>query len=100
MFVPRGSNAVHPLQSVLFIALCAVISGAESWDDMELYALSKKEWLLSLLPLPHGLLSYDTYRRVLSALSPASFETAFQHWVKSIVSCLKSDIIPIDEKRI
>ena len=39
---PRGSNTRHPLQSILFIALCAVISGAESWDDMELYALSKK----------------------------------------------------------
>lgn len=68
---PRGSNARHPLQSVLFIALCAVISGAESWDDREFYALS-----------------------------PGSFETAFQHWVKSIVSCLAGDIIPIDGKRI
>jgi predicted transposase YbfD/YdcC len=97
---PRGSNARHPLQSVLFIALCAVISGAESWDDMELYALSKKEWLLAMLPLPHGLPSDDTYRRVLSALSPTSFETAFQRWVKSIVSCLAGDIIPIDGKQI
>jgi len=97
---PRGSNVRHPLQSVLFIALCAVISGAESWDDMELYALSKKEWLLAMLPLPHGLPSDDTYRRVLSALSPASFETAFQRWVKSIVSCLAGDIIPIDGKQI
>ena len=70
--------AIHPLQSVLFIALCAVISGAESWDDIALYALSKNEWLLSLLPLPHGLPSDDTYQRVLSALSPASFEAAFQ----------------------
>ena len=97
---PRGSNTRHPLQSVLFISLCAVISGAESWDDIELYALSKKEWLLSLLPLPHGLPSDDTYRRVLSALSPTSFETAFRRWVKSIVSSLAGDVIPIDGKRI
>ena len=41
---PRGDNIRHPLSSVLFIALCAVISGAESWEDIELYARSKQEW--------------------------------------------------------
>ena len=33
-----------------------MISGAESWEDIELYARSKQEWLLSIAPLPHGLL--------------------------------------------
>ena len=75
---PRGDNIRHPLSSVLFIALCAVISGAESWEDIELYAHSKQAWLLALLPLPYGLPSDDTYRRVFSALSPEAFEKAFR----------------------
>ena len=57
---PRGSNARHPLQSVLFIALCAVISGAESWDDIELYALSKKEWLISMSQLIKGMVAWSS----------------------------------------
>lgn len=97
---PRGSNASHPLSSVLFIALCAVISGAESWEDIELYGQSKQEWLLSLLPLPHGLPSDDTYRRVFSMLSPEAFETAFECWIQSLATYLGGDVIPIDGKRI
>lgn len=97
---PRGDNVRHPLPSILFIALCAVISGAESWEDIELYARSKQERLCSLLPLPHGLPSDDTYRRVFSALSPATFETAFRKWIQTLVSSLAGDVIPIDGKRI
>ena len=97
---PRGDNARHPLSSVLFIALCAVISGADSWDDIELYALSKKDWLPALISLPHGLPSDDTYRRVLSALSPSAFEAAFQRWIQTLVSNVVGDVIPIDGKRI
>lgn len=97
---PRGTNTRHPLASVLFIALCAVISGSDSWEDIELYALSKQDWLLSLLPLPHGLPSDDTYRRVFSALSPGIFETAFRQWIQTLVSSLAGDVIPIDGKRI
>ncbi len=97
---PRGDNIRHPLSSILFIALCAVISGAESWEDIELYARSKQAWLLSLLPLPYGLPSDDTYRRVFSALSPEDFEQAFRKWIQTLVSSLAGDVIPIDGKRI
>lgn len=97
---PRGDNSRHPLPGVLFIALCAVISGADSWDDIELYARSKQNWLLSFLPLPHGLPSDDTYRRVFGALSPQRFEVAFKDWIQSLVSCLNGDVIPIDGKRL
>ena len=97
---PRGTNSRHSLSSVLFIALCAVISGAESWDDIELYAQSKHDWLQALLPLPHGLPSDDTYRRVFSALSPTTFEAVFRRWIKALVSSVAGDVIPIDGKQI
>ncbi|MCL4167518.1 UNVERIFIED_CONTAM: hypothetical protein GTU68_008425, partial [Idotea baltica] len=97
---PRGHNARHPLSSILFIALCAVISGADSWEDIELYGRSKEPWLMSLLPLPHGLPSDDTYRRVFSALLPDAFETTFRKWIQTLISSLSGDVIPIDGKRI
>jgi hypothetical protein len=34
---PRSTNARHRLFDMFVIALCAVISGAEGWEDMEEY---------------------------------------------------------------
>ncbi len=34
---PRADNARHLLNEIFFISLCAVICGAESREDIELY---------------------------------------------------------------
>jgi len=52
---PRKSNHCHKLIEILFIACCAVICGAESWDDIEWYGKSKRAWLKSFLELAHGI---------------------------------------------
>ncbi|MDD5126265.1 MAG: transposase family protein [Methylovulum sp.] len=31
---------LHPMPEILLLTLCAVICGAESWDDMELFGKS------------------------------------------------------------
>ena len=36
---------LYPLVEVIAIALLAVMSGAEVWEDMEEYGLAKKSWL-------------------------------------------------------
>jgi hypothetical protein len=42
---PRCSGKVeHRLIDVLVIAVCAVIAGAESWDDIARYGRSKLAW--------------------------------------------------------
>jgi len=46
---------LHPLLSIITIAICAVIAGAESWDDIELFGESKADWFASFLDLPHGI---------------------------------------------
>ena len=45
---PRKSNHCHQLTDILFMAGCAVICGADSWDDIELYGKSKQKWLKDL----------------------------------------------------
>ena len=37
------------------IAICAVICGAESWVDIEVYGQSKQEWLSAFLSLNNGI---------------------------------------------
>jgi hypothetical protein len=43
---------LHPLLSIVTMALCAVIGGAESWDDIELFGESKADWFASFLTCP------------------------------------------------
>ena len=50
---PRCAGKIeHRLINFVVIAVCAVVSGAESWEDMALYGRSKKCWLESFLTLP------------------------------------------------
>ena len=58
---PRTGHAKrHKLINVIVIAICAVICGADSWVDVEMFGKSKKGWLSRLLELPNGIRSHDT----------------------------------------
>ena len=46
---------LHKLIDIVVISVCSVISGAESWEDMELYGEAKLEWLKTFLELPNGI---------------------------------------------
>src|SRR5262245_40761093 len=58
---PRGANARHRLFDIFVIALCAVISGAEGWEDMEEYGQAQAEWFQQFLELPHGIPSMTPF---------------------------------------
>jgi len=38
-------NREHLLEEILLIAIAAVLSGAESWNDLAEYGKSKRAWL-------------------------------------------------------
>ncbi len=97
---PRKQNISHKLEDILFIACCAVICGAEGWDDIELYGKSKQEWLEKFLELPYGIPSDDTFRRVFALIKPTEFEQSFRQWIQALIQHLSGDVIPIDGKRL
>ncbi len=49
----RGKE--HRLLDIITIALCAVISGAEGWEDMAEYGRAKQDWFEEFLCLPNGI---------------------------------------------
>ena len=63
----------HELLDIITIAICAVICGADSWVDVELFGRSKETWLRTFLALPGGIPSHDTFGRVFAALDPRQF---------------------------
>src|SRR5690242_9533109 len=53
----------HELTDIVVIALCAVLGGADSWDDIALFGNSKKDFFARFLKLPNGIPSHDTFNR-------------------------------------
>jgi len=67
-------NREHLLDEILLIAIAAVLSGAESWNDIADYGEDKLEWLQTFLTIPSGVPSHDTFNRVIAALDPEEAE--------------------------
>jgi len=91
-------NREHLLEEILLIAIAAVLSGAESWNDIQDYGESKLEWLKTFLTLPSGIPSHDTFNRVFAALDPEEFEQSFMAWVSSIAQRTAGEVVAIDGK--
>lgn len=98
---PRiARTKLHPLLSIIVIALCAVICGAESWNDIAEFGEAKQEWFASFLDLPNGIPSHDTFNRVFSALDPDQFRACFAQWMQAIATMLPTQVIALDGKTV
>jgi predicted transposase YbfD/YdcC len=88
----------HLLEEILLIAIAAVLSGANSWNEIEHYGKTKREWLKTFLTLPGGIPSHDTFNRVFAALDAEQFEQGFAAWVASIAKLTAGEVVAIDGK--
>ena len=88
----------HLLNNILFIALCAVLCGAEDWQQIELFGKLRLDWFRRFLDLPNGIPSHDTFERVLDRIDPHAFHRCFQNWVAAIADKLHIKHIAIDGK--
>jgi hypothetical protein len=96
---PRREHCkLHLLPDILTIALCAVIAGASTWEEVELFGIAKRAWLGRLLALPNGIPSHDTVRRVFCALRPGAFEDCFVAWMNAACGACGLQRIPVDGK--
>jgi len=91
---------LHPLLSIVTIAICAVIAGAESWDDIAEFGEAKASWFATFLDLPHGIPSHDTFNRVFAALDPVQFRACFLHWMQAVAAVLPAQVIACDGKTV
>jgi predicted transposase YbfD/YdcC len=82
---PRSPvNRLHPLDSVVVIAIMAVLGGANGPTAIATWANMKAELLLKLLDLPHGIPQKDVFRRVLATLKPDAFQACFTMWLTGL----------------
>ena len=62
------NDCAHKLNDILMIAICTIMCGGESWEDMAFYGQEKYDWLKTFLELPNGIPSHDTFYRVFCLL--------------------------------
>ena len=63
----------HQLIDIMIITMCAVLSGADTWIDIEAFGHARKSWLKPFLKLPNGIPSHDTFARVFQFLIRMNF---------------------------
>lgn len=90
----------HSLVDVLFIALVAMMSGADDAEAMEEFGEINAEWFAEFLELAHGIPSQDTFLRVFALLDPAAVEGLFRGLVDGLRKVWTGGHVALDGKTV
>jgi predicted transposase YbfD/YdcC len=88
----------HLLLDIVGIAICAVIAGANDWQQVATFAQQRQDWLRRFFALREGIPSHDTFERVFDRLDPRAFAAAFGRWMRALAEGLGLRHIAIDGK--
>ncbi len=94
----KERKKLHGLPELLMVALCAVLSGAEDFEEIAEYGVQKLAFLRTFLDLPNGIPSHDTFNRVFKHLDKARFGASLHNWSKELLGFLAEKQIVIDGK--
>jgi predicted transposase YbfD/YdcC len=98
---PRiNRRKLHSLEAILVIAVCAVIAGADDFQQVALFGQKREDWLGRFLDLPNGIPSHDTFERVFARLDPLAFQECFAAWMNSWYARLGGKHLAIDGKAV
>jgi predicted transposase YbfD/YdcC len=88
----------HRFLDILTITICAVVGGADNWEEIAAFGRRHQDWFKKYLALPHGIPSHDTIERVLSRLDSQAFQQCLRQWLLSAGDALGVEAIAIDGK--
>lgn len=94
----QEAKVKHKLIDIITIIVCAVTSGAKTYSEIALYSQCKADWLKTILELPYGIPSHDTFERVMRWLNPDEFRKCFLNWVCGVAKLTKGEVVAIDGK--
>ena len=97
---PRAPyNQKHKFLDIIIIAITAILCGMDTWNEIEDWANSKKDWLGRFLELPGGIPSHDTINRVFQMMDPKKFRDAFFQWTGAVAGKIEG-VVAIDGKTV
>lgn len=89
----------YELQSLLAVALCATVAGADNWVEVAEFGEQHHDWFARFVPLPCGMASHDTFARVFRLLDAGQLEHACQQWLRQIAGQVQGTVA-IDGKSV
>lgn len=91
---------LHSLEAILVIATCAVLAGANDFQQVALFGRKRQQWLERLLDLPNGVPSHDTFARVFARLDALAFQQCFSRWMNAWLTKRTGKHLAIDGKTV
>ncbi|EBP7623439.1 ISAs1 family transposase [Salmonella enterica] len=88
----------HKLSDILFLTVCAIIAGADEWQEIEDFGHERLEWLKKYADFENGIPVHDTIARVVSNIDSTAFEKMFIDWMRAGHEITDGDVIAIDGK--
>jgi predicted transposase YbfD/YdcC len=91
-------NKLHKLSDILFLSLCAVISGADDCEEIAAYGCQKEAFLRQFIELANGIPSHDTINRVFKWMDKDEFNDCLHRWSAHILEFTDQYQLNIDGK--
>lgn len=91
----------HKLIDIVVIVLIGMLANADTWEEIQIFAVSKQTLLRKYLDLPHGIPSHDTLQRVMALIHPEvmrQIQTAFNQMLSQDEGEALKKLINIDGK--
>ncbi|PHM68749.1 hypothetical protein Xekj_03135 [Xenorhabdus sp. KJ12.1] len=81
----QQSKCSHLLSEVVFMTLCAMTCGFNTWDEIALFSQERESWFKRWLTLPNGIPAHDTFNRIFTILPPETLQHLYQDWINDIL---------------
>jgi predicted transposase YbfD/YdcC len=93
----QRAKVLYPLDEILLLTLCAVLSAAEGWVGVALFGERKLDFLRRFLPFANGTPSHDQLGLIFAALDKEAFQQCFLAWASSLAAAV-TGIVAVDGK--
>ena len=77
-------KVIHPLLTIVVIALCATVAGADDYEAIVAFARQRCDWFAKFLDLGNGIPSHDTFERMFANLNPVAFQRCLLESVRRV----------------
>lgn len=96
----QHAKVLYPLDEILLLCLCGVVSGCESFVDIVEYGAEKLKFLRRLSDFEYGIPSHDTLSTVFRALDPEPFNVVFAQWAADLSGRIDGRVVAVDGKTV
>ena len=94
----QQAKVLYPLEEILLLCLCAVLSGADCWVDVAVYGQQRLRFLRRfLVAFQHGTPSHDQLGILFAKLDSTQFQQCFIAWVQRFTAAVRG-VVAVDGK--